>query len=596
MILSSLVKYYETLASDGKIEKNGWNKARISFCLNLDRDGNLIGVSDVRESDTSGKKPMIIFREMAMPAPVKRAVNIASNFLWDNSSYIIGADEKGKPKRSIECFEACRKKHEELLENVENNAAQAVLRYFRTWQPEKAAENPLLQEYWKELISGVNITFRVDGSFVSENAEIRQAWDAYYSRGQGQRGLCSVTGTYDEIARLHPSVKGVPGAQSSGASLVSFNAPAYCSYGKEQGANSPVGESAAFAYTSALNYLIADYQHRESLGDMTVVYWSQSGKQEYQDLFSVLWNAGGDGIDETVLNSVMHKLAKGQAIDWEAVEIRPEDEFYILGLSPNAARLSVRFFLRSTFGKVAENLSAHYENIRIVHGAKSKDHLSLENLISETVSQKSKQKKPAPSKVVGSAPSAASTGQKSKEKKPSPQLAGALARAVLEGLPYPATLYNGIQLRIRAEREVNYRRAAVIKAYLMRNGSGIDKEVLTVKLNDESNYIPYILGRLFSVLEGLQDAANPGINTTICDRYFNSACATPAVVFPILLKLSQNHSKKLSVRLKVYYEKQITELMGRFVEPFPERLNLKEQGVFQLGYYHQTQKRFEKRR
>ena len=571
MILSSLVEYYEALAAKGEIEKNGWSKVKISFAVSLDGDGNLVGISDLRREQERGKKKIVAPRELPLPAAVKRASGVASNFLWDNCSYIFGADEKGKPRRALECFEACKAKHQELLRDSDDPAAVAMLRFFETWKPEETKEHPLIKEYWSELSSNANITFRVKGKFIAENPAVCRIWDDYYSNTDSEKGLCLVTGRHDPIARLHPSIKGIAGAQSAGASLVSFNAPAYCSYDKEQGENSPVGEYAAFAYTSALNHLIADYQHKETLGDTTIVYWAKKASAAHQDVFSMFMKGGAEGIDDTQLNAIINKLAVGKAVEWQDIEILPEDEFYILGLSPNAARLSVRFFLRSTFGKIAENLNRHYENIKIVHAPEAKNYLSLWNLISETVNQKSK------------------------DKKPSPQLAGSLAKAVLEGLHYPETLYSGAQLRIRAERRVNYGRASIIKAYLIENAGWSAKEGVTVSLNEDCNFAPYVLGRLFSILEGVQNAANPGINATIRDRYFNSACATPAVIFPILIKLSQNHSRKLSYGLRVYYEKQIVDMMSKLEGTFPDRLNLKEQGSFQLGYYHQTQRRFEKK-
>lgn len=571
MILTSLVECYEALAARGAIPRQGWNPAKLSFSLNLNRQGELLSVTYLGEETQRGKKTVWVPREMEMPTPVKRSSGVNANFLWDNSAYILGIDDKGKPERAKECLEACREKHRAILGEVEDDAAAALLRFWESWEPERGVEEKCLQEYWKELISGVNITFKVDGAFVSENNAIRRAWQQYQDRGTGQEGTCLVTGQYGEIARLHPSIKGVPGAQSSGASLVSFNADSYCSYGKEQGGNAPVGEYAAFAYGSALNYLIADYQHRQSLGDAVIVYWVKDADPTYEDIFSAIWDGEAEGISQSELSAVMTKLAKGEAIDWKGAEVKPEDQFYILGLAPNAARLSVRFFAQNTFGNAINNLKQHYEDIDIVRSVKEKMFLSPWNLISETVNQKSKDKKPVP------------------------QLAGDLSRAILEGTPYPATLYNGVQLRIRADHKIDYRRASIIKGYLLRNARGIDKEVLTVKLNEESTYVPYVLGRLFAVLENLQQAANPGINATIRDRYFNSACATPTIVFPTLTKLAQSHLRKLKIGLKCSYEKQIADLESRITELYPKRLNLEEQGAFQLGYYHQVQKRFEKK-
>lgn len=571
MILSSLTKCYEMLASQGKIPRQGWSPAKISFALNLDRAGKLISVSYLCRETETGKRKIMIPREMNLPAPVIRSSGIQSNFLWDHSAYLLGVDDKGKPERARKCFEACKEKHRLVLAQAKGEAAQALSAFFETWDPQQASETPELQEYWGELISGVNITFRVEGTFVSEDASVCSAWQNCVEANGEEEKRCLVTGRYGKTARLHPLIKGIAGAQSSGASLVSFNAASYWSYGKEQGKNAPVSEYAAFAYTSALNYMLREERYHQRLGDTTLVYWVLDEEPSYMDLLAAVFGNEREELTQGNLSSVMAALAKGNRVQYNGAEIQPEKPFYILGLSPNAARLSVRFFSQNTFGAVMSNLERHYQDIEIVHGPEKKKYLSPWNLLMETINQKAR------------------------EKKPNPRLAGDLLRAVLLGQPYPETLYRCILLRIRAGDKVNYGRAAVIKGYLLRNGKNVDKEVLKVELNENSNYTPYVLGRLFSVLEGLQQSANPGINATIRDRYFSSACATPAVIFPRLINLAQNHLRKLEGGLQGYYEKQLTELESRIAETLPVRLNLQEQGAFQLGYYHQTQKRYEKK-
>ena len=267
-------------------------------------------------------------------------------------------------------------------------------------------------------------------------------------------------------------------------------------------------------------------------------------------------------------------LLHGRTVIFDETLLDPDRPFYILGLAPNAARLSVRFFLRNSFGGFLKNVQKHHQRLEIVKPSYEKfDNISLGRLLGETVNQNSR------------------------DKAASPNMAGGVLRSILMDEPYPATLLNGALLRIRAERKVTWGRAAILKAYyLKRPHPDVPKEeVLTVSLNPDSTNIPYTLGRLFSVLEAVQSAANPGINATIKDRYFNAASATPGHIFPILLNLSQKHLRKLETGQRVYYEKQITELAGVFPETFPPRLNLPQQGAFQLGYYHQTQKRYEKK-
>lgn len=274
------------------------------------------------------------------------------------------------------------------------------------------------------------------------------------------------------------------------------------------------------------------------------------------------------------MQAALKRLSAGQTVPFLEKELSPDQHFYLLGLAPNASRLSVRFFLRDTFGSFAQNLQKHAEEMAIDCSEKEKFRtLPIWAVVNETT------------RTMPGQPA-----------KPSPQLAGDLLRAVLTGGRYPATLLNGVTLRIRAEQAVTRGRAAVIKAYYLRNyPTELNKEVYTVSLSETTN-VPYLLGRLFSVLEAVQKAANPGINTTIKDRYFNAACATPGMAFPTLLRLSQKHLRKLNDGLATYYNSQITELMAQLPESgFPARLSLPDQGKFAIGYYHQAQKRFAKK-
>ena len=371
-----------------------------------------------------------------------------------------------------------------------------------------------------------------------------------------------------------------------GNSLVSFNDVADESYGcvNDQGKNAPAGKFAAFAYTTALNHLLSDRDHVFRIGDATVVCWARNAKPAYAALFGgAAFGAAVPSYTENDLRGMVKSLCAGQPVTYEADKLDPGMDFYVLGLSPNAARLSVRFFLHNTFGGFLRNIQAHYDRLEIVRPAYDKfETLPLWKLLSETVNQNSRDKSPAP------------------------DLAGEVLRAVLMNTRYPATLLNGVTLRIRAEREITRGRAAVLKAYyrklqetIKRENPDIPEEVLQVSLNPNTNNIPYTLGRLFSVLEAIQESANPGVNATIKDKYFNSAAATPAVIFPVLTNLAQKHLKKLSSsnrRLSISYEKQLTELFSKFDgTEYPARMNLPQQGSFQLGYYHQTQARYQKK-
>ena len=570
MILQALTRLFEDLAQQGKIGRPGWSSAKISYALCLSAQGQLESVVPLLTETLVGKKTQLRPTPMELPAPVTRTVGILPNFLWDNSSYLLGADEKGKPERSRACFRACAELHHRLLDDVDSLIAKAIISYFDTWQPEKAQEHPALADCWQELMKGANLIFRVNGSFAQDDPAIRSAWDDDYGSVQGEKQQCLVTGKLDVAEPVHPAVKGVAGAQSSGAALISFNAPAFCSYGKEQSLNAPVGKYAAFAYTAALNYLLADKQNVHRIGDTTIVCWAEGAEPQYS-LFAGLSLFGDtlpEGLSDRDLHSALKNLAQG--LPCEELKLDPQRPFYILGLAPNAARLSVRFFCRNSFGTLMKNVNDHHQRMEIV--GKRFEVTPLWAMLRETVNQNTT------------------------DKSPSPAMAGATARAIFMGTAYPASLLEATMLRIRAEREITPGRAAILKAYYLRNSNDLcPKEVLTVSLNETSTNIPYTLGRLFAVYEALQESANPGINATIKDKYFNSASATPATIFPILDNLSQKHLRKLDTGLRITYDRQIGALKNILGESNPARLSLPEQGSFNLGYYHQKQFRYTKK-
>lgn len=574
MILQALTEYYRVLAERGEISPPGWGQVKVSYALCIGADGGLERVVSVQTEQTKGNKTVLAPQLMRLPAPVKRSSGVAANFLCDNASYFLGVDNKGKPQRALACFQACRERHQNLLEQVDSPAARAVLAFFRTWQPEQAANHPALAACWEAVTGGGNLVFRYDGAFVQDDLLIQRAWDKQYqTAGDGPQMVCLVTGERGPVESIHPSIKNVQGAQSSGAALVSFNAPAFCSYGKEQNYNAPTGKYATFAYTTALNHLLADREHVYRMGDTTVVCWAKCGGDVYQNLMGWAFFGQKPSYTLTDLQGAWKNLCSGNTVELDQERLDPDMEFYVLGLAPNAARLSVRFFLRNSFGAFLRNAQAHQQRLEIIKSADDRfDTIPLWKLLDETVNQNSR------------------------DKTPLPNMSGAVLRAVLTDTRYPATLRNGVVLRIRAEHEVTRGRAAILKAYYLKNiHPDVPKEVLTVSLNPDSSNIPYNLGRLFSLLEAVQSSANPGINTTIKDKYFNSASATPAIVFPVLLNLAQKHMKKLDGGLRTYYDKQIAELLSKLGEGYPARLNLPQQGSFQLGYYHQTQSRFAKK-
>ena len=574
MILQALVNHYENLEKQGKVDQEGWCKAKVSYAVNLSRDGEILGILSLKIEEQRGKKKVWVPRQIKVPEMVTRSSGVSANFLCDNSKYILGIDAEGTNQRVRDCFEAAKEKHLSLLRETEGEMAEAVRNFFETWDPEKASECAEIEERWEDLTDGGNLIFCMDINYAQDDPFIQEAWEnaRNESAEDGQTGICLVTGKEAEISRIHKTIKGVPGAQSSGAALVSFNAPAFESYGKEQSYNAPVGKYAEFAYTTALNYLLNQREYTFQLGDSMIVFWSESAEEEYQAAFFEAADPKSDNQEE--IKGIFDNLKTGMPVSIGNFTLDPDQRFYILSLAPNAARLSVRFFYQDSFGNILKNLSAHYERMSIVKPSwESREYMGVRDMLSETVNQNSKDKTPVPN------------------------MAAFVLQAILSGARYPASLYTDVLIRIRAEQgNVTWGRTGIIKAYLIRNGNWKEGENY-MGLNEESRETAYVLGRLFSVLESIQMDANPGIKATIRDRYFNSACATPASIFPVLIKLKNSHMKKLERDkggAKVYYEKLLTELMGKLDE-YPKRLSLEEQGKFILGYYHQVQKKYEKK-
>ncbi|WP_303758198.1 type I-C CRISPR-associated protein Cas8c/Csd1 [Selenomonas ruminantium] len=580
-MLEALVKHYESLAAEGKVPRPGWSKAKVSFALRLDDDGKVVQVHDLRKEEQRGKKSVVVPNEYWVPEQSKRASGIVPQFLCDNSTYLLGVDNKGKPERSEKCFQAAAKFHQEILSECSSKMALAIKKFFANWKPTEISSCAVLQDDLEELMQSSNLIFMLGDKFSIEDEEIRNSWQRYREQEDGAVKMqCLITGEVSPVARLHPSIKGVRNAQSSGASLVSFNAPAYESYGRDngQGLNAPVSEYAAFAYTTALNALLADSSHVKVFGDTTLVYWAEQDSETYQNCFGGFCLQDENIMEDKDLDYIFSCLKKDEPINFQGVDIKYSNKFYILGLSPNAARLSVRFFLQSTFGNILKNAAKHMENMELVRPPKKKKHIPLWQMLAATVSPKSK------------------------DKAASPLLSGAVLKSILTGSRYPASFFQYVMLRIRSEQDdteasppsykITYERCAIIKAYLCRNG----KRGITVALNENENDVAYVLGRVFAVWEHIQAEANKGVNATIKDKYFDSACATPARIFPILQKLSGHHLRKLEDGKKIYFEKQLTLLMGKIdAGAIPNILPLKEQGMFVLGYYHQVQARYTKK-
>jgi len=605
MILQSLYKYYQILLDDPEVAvaPPGYSAANVSFALNLSPDGELLDIVPLVTRSFDGKKERERnFRRMIVPEQAKRSSGIVSNFLCDYPVYVLGLTEKEAkdPDYADKRFEAFRQHNSEILSRADSPAARAVIAFLQRYDPQSAKEHPVIARHLEGLLEGGALIFQVEGKSVLDDPEIKRAWEDYALGQETMAMQCLVTGEIEPIARLHPSIKGVRDAPSTGASLVSFNLDAFSSYGREQGLNSPVSRRVASGYGVALNYLLSSQNPNRKiyLGDATVVYWAESASEQYANAFALLLNPEyledqpsseqrGRQEIEGKLREIGEKVERGQAMDLADLqeELDPNTRFYVLGLSPSAARLAVRFFLTEPFGRFVERIMQHYKDLEIQKEYPNQPtYLSPYRILAECVSPKV-------------------TRREEEVKSSWSLLGGAFIRAILTGAPYPEGLYSAFINRIRHDTDetnnegrrrnvkINYTRAAYIKAHLLRKyrrqPHNPYQEALQMSLNESYTHPAYVLGRLFAWLERAQkEALGQNINATIKDRYFTSACASPASVFPTLLRLSHHHFGK--AEYGGHLEHQIQAMLDRLeAKPFPARLSLDEQGIFVLGYYHQ---------
>jgi CRISPR-associated protein Csd1 len=562
MILQALNAYYERLKNqpDSDIPIQGMSRQKIHFALVISKEGQLIQVLDLRESVKNKKIP----RQLVVPEPVKRTGNKAANFIWDNSGYVLGADNKDKKDRVLDTHDAFKELVHKIGDSIEDDGMKAVIAFLDKWNPVEVVN---LND-WQE-IAGSNLVFMLEGerNFIHERPKVLEAWLKYcVGKTSDKLSTCLVKGELKPISRLHPSIKGVRNAQSSGAAIISFNLDAFCSYGKDQNFNAPVSEEASFAYTTVLNHLLRpDSRQKVQIGDTSTLFWTER-ESPIEGFMGIILNPTDSSGDIKDVRDFLEAVRDGKSPP--GIE-DSNMNFYILGLSPNASRLSVRFWHTSTVAEISERLGQHFRDLSIVRQFADKDpeFTGMWRLLLETAMQR-------------------------KSENINPLLAGAVIRSILTGAPYPQILLSSIIGRIRADQTINYLRAATIKACLVRKARINQNQLeVSMSLDKDSTNISYRLGRLFAALEKAQKDAVPGANTTIRDRYYGSASATPRVVFPQLLRLGQHHIQKSDYGFTS--DKMIEEIMSG-IQEFPAHLSLDEQGMFAIGYYHQRQAFFTK--
>lgn len=564
MMLQALQGYYDRKAADAEsgIAPPGWSAKELPFLIVLNPAGDVVNVEDTREM--IGKKKRA--KTFLVAQEIKRSSGVASNFLWDNVEYVTGTVCKGKPDRVAQQFAAFR---EALAPHADVSAIGAVLRLLaRPDLDENLSRFPAWEEA-KQTCAFVSFKFVGAEPIIFMDPTVRALVNDRASAGAKEKqDICLVTGRHDAVAALHPAIKGVQGTNTTGGNIVSFNFAAACSFGKEQGENAPVGKSAAFAYTTALNTLLGkDSTQKLRVGDATTVFWADRPCDFENDMAGFFEEPPKDNPDALT----NHVSALLQSVESGAyAEDDEPTRFFVLGLAPNSARIAVRFWYAGTVAELALRFADYFSDLKIVHGPKDQDHLSLWRLLVATAVQ-------------------------GKSENIAPNLAGNFMRAILEGLPFPESLLQATILRIKAEGEVGYARAKLVKGCLNRkprHHNPNQERRLEVSLDRENINIGYRLGRLFATLEKIQEEANPGINATIRDRFYAAASSTPQAVFSNLMRLKNHHLSKLEhPGRRVNFERLIGEIIDGFQE-FPAQLPLDDQGRFAIGYYHQRQEFF----
>lgn len=581
MILKALCDYYDLLCEDGStgICPYGFQKVNANYMAILTQEGSLQDIISLNQLNNNKPQPFMT------PLSMKSS-SIAASPVCDNFEYVFGVGgEKGKRELSKVKFEAAKKLHLEMFKDGKSPQAVAIVKFFEQWNIENAWENESIIKHYSEkgkAFSG-NIVFRLLGSaeYFHEIPEIVKIWEEHLSDRKDSDDVviaqCSVSGEMEPISRLHKKLSGIRDASTMGASLVCFNKDSDESYGLEQSRNAAVSERVAFKYATALQYLLSSQEQHLFIGDATTVFWADRNNVQSANIFQSILNNPDEEEDETKEDLETREIVKSILQDGKQgihhnIELDKDIKFYVLGLSPNAGRTSVRFFYHNTLFAFCEKIKQHYQDTSIYGGKNGREYIKMGSILYATISSKSK------------------------DKKVNPLLGGAVAKAILTGKMYPQILLDQTILRIKAETEITQSRAAIIKGFIVRkNRISLKKEEeITMYLNEKSTNPAYVLGRTFSILEMIQkNALGNDINATIKDKYFATACSNPSLVFPNLLKLAQHHLAKIEGS---YWNIQLGNCLGLLEgESFPKILNMENQGRFILGYYQQNQKNYEKR-
>lgn len=563
MILKALYDYYHR---SGDLPVLGMELKEIGFIIVIDKYGNFLRFEDRRIDKKSAQKFLVKKSVGRSSAPV-------ANYLYDNSQYVFGYSDKGDMENMRKYFEVFKAKVEEIYDVFSDNVALKAVYTFYRQDPSIMVEIMQNDPLWTDIIKNLNKKYSIFSFLIEGDTEIvaskRELINLEYDDNEILGRPCLVIGKHSKTVEVTTATM-IPGSQAT-AKLVAFQVNSgYDSYGKSKGYNAPISEEAEFAYTTALNHLLRSDSHNKfMIGSRTFLFGASSNsdasKASEDSLFALFGRTEDDDPNKRI-ELVRHTFMSIFSGDLPA---NKDDRFFILGLAPNSARIAVVYWNELPLREFAGLISKHFTDMEIADTDARKEKKPYMSLYS----------------ILGSV----TLGGKSSDA--TPNLPDAVVKSVFQGLPYPFSLFQACIRRIRAEQSINITRAAIIKAYLNRLNDNNNNKKLDIMLDKENQNQGYLCGRLFAVLDKIQEDAN-GIHS-IRERYMNSASATPAMVFATILNLSTHHLEKLNGGGQIFYERLKQEIISKLdANGFPAHLDLQDQGRFFVGYYHQRQTLF----
>ena len=570
MILKALYDYYNrSLEYDNNsLPKFGMMNAKISFVIVIKSDGEFVRIIDERINGEG--------KTFVLPKGVHNN-GITPFLFWDNCMYVINYSNANKPlkesdlaipekvKKWKKSLDTAQQKHKAFVEQC-NKISQktnhpdfeAVVRFYEKGELVKLRGDDLWKEIEKNPI--VNVSFQIEGAktLVACNPLLPN----FLEKDSEKKGICLITGKKADLVRVATPTPLPFASSKNSASLVSFQKDyGFDSYGKTQAYNSPMSIEAEFGFSTALKQLISrDSRNKFIIGNRLFVFWAsnknEASMETEESLFELLEANDDPNANLMKVKNVFESIYSG------LLKTGLDDKFYILGLAPNSGRDFVVYWTETTLKDFAEKILRHFSDMEIHDTRKDKKpYMGIREIITSV--------------TLGGKMSDAT-----------PNLPEAVVKSIFQGLPYPQTLYSACIRRIRAEQKLTITRAAIIKAYLNRQSNNNKK--INIMLDKDNNNQGYLCGRLFAVLDKIQEDANN--ISSIRERYMNAASATPSAVFATILNLSVHHSEKLDEGRRLYFEKLKQEILDKVsADGFPTHLDLQDQGRFFVGYYHQRQ-------